>query len=72
VDKIHIFVFLALFSFLASWGLYAQSEEKDLEKQIEALETRLERIESKQDELLAQDKKILAELDRIRVWVHRK
>lgn len=40
--------------------------------EFDGMKTRLAAIESQQKEILAKEDKILAELDRIRIWVHRK
>ncbi|OQA57572.1 MAG: hypothetical protein BWY42_00419 [Candidatus Omnitrophica bacterium ADurb.Bin277] len=36
------------------------------------IQTRLDKIEERQQEILDKEDKLLAELDRLRVWVHRR
>jgi len=40
--------------------------------EMDAMKTRLTAIEAQQREILAKEDKILEELDRVRIWVHRK
>jgi hypothetical protein len=56
-------------------GLCAAAEEAWTDKLFSSLETiqaRLDKIEKQQEEIIAKEVDIRQELDRIRVWVHRK
>ena len=43
-----------------------------IQVQFDEIKTRLENVEKQQQEIAAKDDKILEELDRLRIWVHRK
>lgn len=64
---------LLLGSLFASQGF---AEEKpragQLSSEFEGIRSRLAALDQQQKEILAKEDKILEELDRIRIWVHRK
>ncbi len=73
--KFDVFLFFsALFlAGLLPAGNAADSAANDpLQGQFGEIKTRLEAVEKSQQELSAKDDKIIEELDRLRVWVHRK
>ncbi|MBU9889204.1 MAG: hypothetical protein KTQ49_04990 [Candidatus Omnitrophica bacterium] len=43
-----------------------------LQRQLDDIKTQLENLEKGQQEIAAKDDKILQELDRLRIWVHRR
>ena len=54
---------------------HAFAEDNGTDKitsQFSSIETRLANLEKGQQDILAKEDKILEELDRIRIWVHRK
>ena len=66
---------LRLFLFLILLPLtplaQAQSSKDELSDTLASIESRIQKIEVQQQEILTRLEKILAELDRLRVWVHR-
>jgi hypothetical protein len=48
------------------------SGAEPLNADLSDIKTRLAAIEQQQKEILAKEDKILEELDRVRIWVHRK
>ncbi len=70
-----------LFSFLLSGALlfsvqaFAAEEalgSEQLKNDLSDIKTRLATLETQQKEILAKEDKILAELDRVRIWVHKR
>lgn len=68
-------------SFFAAFLLFhpapsqAQPNDDPFEKivsKISLLEKRLQVIEANQKEILSREEQILAELDRLRIWIHRR
>jgi len=67
------FVALFLFLFLSPAWLYAQPEEGEgVLERLSVIEARLQKIEAGQQEVLSREEKILAELDRVRIWCHKR
>jgi len=69
-----IFLTFLLGGFLFASQAYAAGEESgtQMASDLSIIKTRLETLENQQKEILAKEDKILEELDRIRIWVHRK
>jgi hypothetical protein len=69
-----IFLFLLVGGLGFSQALAA--EEKSLTEQMKGdlseIKTRLSSLEERQKEIIAKEDKILEELNRVRIWVHRK
>lgn len=69
-----IFTSFLLGAFLLASQAFAAGEESgtSLAGDLSMIKARLETLEGQQKEILAKEDKILEELDRIRIWVHRK
>lgn len=69
------FVFLLLGGILLSSRALAASENSgtgQTKSDLANINTRLAALEEQQKEILSKEDKILEELDRVRIWVHRK
>ena len=69
------FLFFLLGGILLTAPVFAaegESGAESLKNDLADIKTRLSALESGQREIIAKEEKILAELDRIRIWVHRK
>lgn len=69
------FVFLLLGTLLLPFHAYAVEENSWTEQQkadLNDIKTRLATLAEQQKEILAKEDRILEELDRVRIWVHRK
>lgn len=69
-----LFLSFLLGGFLWAPQAFAAGEESGapMAGDLSMVKIRLETLENQQKEILAKEDKILEELDRIRIWVHRK
>lgn len=63
---------LAVFFWAAVLPIFSASAAEEPMSGLGEVKARLTAIEEHQKEILAKEDRILAELDRIRIWVHRK
>jgi hypothetical protein len=66
-----LFLFLLVMGILAAPRAGA-AEEGPSSSELEGIKARLAALDQQQKEILDKEDKILEELDRIRIWVHRK
>ncbi len=72
--KLKIFLF-GLFMLVSMTHIAGAAEEPwtdQFMREFKDLQTRMTTIEEQQKEILAKEDKILEELDRLRIWVHRR
>jgi len=70
-----LFLFLLSGALLLSSQAFAAEENlgfEQLKTDLEGIKARLATIEEQQKEILAKEDKILTELDRVRIWVHKR
>ena len=70
-------LFLSLFvgAFLLAAQVFAAEEKSGTEQwksDLSDIKTRLAALDAQQKEILSKEDKILAELDRVRIWVHKR
>ena len=68
------FLSLLLSGILLTSQAFAEAKPRtdQFSSDFEEIKTRLAALDAQQKEILAKEDKILAELDRVRIWVHRK
>ena len=64
----YLFVFLGGMLFASRAFAFEEQTKNDLND----IKTRLAALEKKQDDIITKEDKILEELDRVRIWVHKR
>ena len=67
-----LFLLLGILWSFQSFAAETNPEADQLKSDISDIKTRLTSIEEQQKEIIAKEGNILEELDRVRIWVHRK
>ncbi len=67
-----VFFVLGLVFFAATASAAEVAWTEEFKQEFAEIKDRLTKIEQQQQEIIAKEGKIMEELDRIRIWVHRK
>jgi len=67
-----LLAFAMLLTAVPAFAANEGASDERLFRELESIKTRLVTVEQQQQQILAKEDKILEELDRVRIWVHRK